>query len=90
MLVGQVVVEPVHKIGSFLELGSFQGPGGVFVLVDDLPLAEETLESGGSNHPQPGVAANWLHLGNVTSTHDPLSLSPSRVWFQLFSIWDDN
>ena len=50
MLVGQVVVEPVHKIGSFLELGSFQGPGGVFVFVDDLPLAEETLESGGGNH----------------------------------------
>ena len=36
--------------------GGLEEPGGVLVLVDDLPLAEETLESGWDNHTTSALA----------------------------------
>ena len=56
MLVGQVVLEPEKKKVLDCDKGGLEEPGGVLVLVDDLPLAQETLESGWDNHTPSALA----------------------------------
>ena len=52
--------------------GGLEEPGGVLVLEDDLPLAQETLESGWDNHT-PSASARRLtadfYFGTMIELH---------------------